>query len=467
MPFPDATVKRRGQNRLSDAQKQAAEDGLLPLKAAGIIEPCNKGDFATNLVIVPKKDSNGAWTGARLAVDYRPVNKITPTDHYKIPLPDEIHEAVTGCSFFSKIDLRQGFLQIPIDPSNRHLTAFWWNGEVWQYTRCPYGLKNSPVHFQRVMNRAIRDAGLAHCAKCYIDDLLIHSATFAEHLVHVEAILLMLVRNHLKAHPEKSIFGCDILEYLGHDVSEYGLSPNQVKVSAIQALPTPSGIEQLRRVLGFANFYRGYVPNFSAIAKPLTELLCKGVVWDWSAARSEAWETIKAELCRPGNALKRADPNLPYHLHTDWSKQGISAVLGQIPEGGAEALVACLSRSCNKHEANYGSSKGEMLAAVWAIRSFRHFLHGAAHPFTLYTDHHSLLWLTTSANLEGQFMRWACLIGDFDFRIVHKPGVDHLVADGPSRHPCLSTVDRTGSREEDPDPPRNKAAFTLLTQFSE
>ena len=97
---------------------------------------------------------------SRLAVDYRPVNKITPTDHYKIPLPDEIHEAVGNCKYFSKIDLRQGFLQIPIHPSLRHLTAFWWNGEVWQYTRCPYGLKNSPVHFQRVMNRAIRDAGL-------------------------------------------------------------------------------------------------------------------------------------------------------------------------------------------------------------------------------------------------------------------------------------------------------------------
>ena len=107
-----------------------------------------------------------------------------------------------------------------------------------------------------------------------------------------------------------------------------------------------------------------------------------------------------------------------------------------------------------------------MLAAVWGIRSFRHFLHGAAHPFILYTDHHSLLWLSTNTHLEGQFMRWACLIGDFDFRIVHKPGIDHLVADGPSRHPCLSTVDRTGSREETPDPPRAKDTFTLLTPFS-
>ena len=453
MPPPVKPINR-GQRRQSPLEKQACNKNLQPLVEAGIIRKCPIGDYATNLVVVPKKDSSGSWTDSRVAVDYRPINSLTPTDHYKIPLPEEIHQDVHGSKWFSKMDLKQGFLQIPIPEELQHLTAFWWNGEIWCYTRCPYGLKNSPVHFQRVMNQAIMEAGLSHCAKCYVDDILCHSATFDDHLRDLKAILTMLIVNRLKAHPIKCLFGCALLEYLGHDISEYGLTPNEVKVLAIRALPDPDGLEQLRRVLGFANFYRGYVPFYSSMAQPLNELLGKGVVWDWhtNPVRAKAWNEIKDALCKPGNALKRADPTRQYRLHTDWSQLGLSAVLGQLGDDATEYMVACVSRSNNVHEKNYGSYKGEMLAAVWGIRTFRAYLHGAAHPFLLFTDHRSLQWLMDNRSLEGQYMRWACLIGDFDFIVHYKPGAQHLVADAPSRDPSPSTADVTGAREETPTP---------------
>ena len=182
-------------------------------------------------------------------------------------------------------------------------------------------------------------------------------------------------------------------------------------------------------------------------------MLGKGIVWDWDSnpARQQAWDALKAGLCKEGNALKRADPTRPYFLHTDWSKDGLSAILGQQSDAGQEYLVACLSRSNNKHERNYGSYKGEMLAAVWGIRSFRHYLYGCPHPFTLLTDHKGLTWLMTNLNLEGQYARWACLISEFDFVIKYKPGSQHAVADAPSRGPSKCTRDTSGAREPPPE----------------
>ncbi|GAX85553.1 hypothetical protein CEUSTIGMA_g12968.t1 [Chlamydomonas eustigma] len=180
---------------------------------------------------------------------------------------------------------------------------------------------------------------------------------------------------NLKAHPVESRICFPCIEYLGHNIGSLGgLTPNEVKVAAIiRALPNPSNISELRRVLGFANYYRGlrgYVPHLSEIAKPLTDLLKKDVKWDkweWTAERASAWCDLKDALCCPDNALRHPDRNVRYVLHTDWSQKGLSAVLGHVdPKTGTEYLIACTSRSCNVHEAHrYGSYKGEMMAAVW------------------------------------------------------------------------------------------------------
>jgi hypothetical protein len=248
----------------------------------------------------------------------------------------------------------------------------------------------------------------------------------------------------LRAHPEKSIFGADCIEYLGHNISEYGLQPNQTKVEAVTNLRSPTNVSELRTVMGFINYYRCYVPNFASIARPLNDLFKKGKRWEWTEECKAAYQQLKDSIITPGKALKRLDPDRDIILHTDWSNRGIGAVMGQKDQDGKEYICACISRSLNQHESNYSSPEGEMLAAVWAIKSLRPYLHGRR--FTLVTDHSALLQLFKKTDLTGKYARWALALQDYEFEIVHRPGITHQNADPLSRMPQASSEDTTGAR---------------------
>ncbi|KAJ9512490.1 hypothetical protein QJQ45_018788 [Haematococcus lacustris] len=311
----------------------------------------------------------------------------------------------------------------------------------------PFGLRNAPSEYQRVMDRCIADASLTHCCRAYINDLRVHSSSAEQHLHDVATALRMLLANGLKAHPDKSLFGADVVEYLGHNVSSHGLSPTEAKVAAIRALPSPTTLHELRQIMGFLNYYRCFVPNYSAIAAPIIRLTGKGVPWQWEEQQQQAFATLKAALCTPGLVLRRVDPSRPYLLHTDWSALGCGAVLGQVDSAGQE-YMACISRSNNKHERQYNSYQGEMLSAVWAFKTLRAYLHGAE--FTLITDHQPLTWLMTNRNLTGHHARWALSLQDYNFTIQHRPGIKHQNADVLSRCPLPCDDDGTGARL-DPD----------------
>ncbi len=241
-------------------------------------------------------------------------------------------------------------------------------------------------------------------------------------------------------------------------MSQYGISPTQAKVMAIQQLPAPSNLTELRSVLGFTGYYRQYVPNYSSIATPLNRLLQKDVHYQWGPECDVAFQQLKDGISKPGNALRRFDPLLPTTLYTDWSNKGLGALITQ-EHDGVEYVVACISRSLNKHEKNYGSPKGETLAAVWAMKVFRPYLHGIK--FKLVTDHQALKWILRTDQLTGQFARWALSLMDYDFTIEHRPGKDNIPADTFSRFPSSSTSDVTGARlDEDTDPVFNPVLFT-------
>ena len=223
-------------------------------------------------------------------------------------------------------------------------TTFWWGNRTYCYTRLCFGLTNATAHFQRVMDYEIAMAHLQDNVCCFVDDILVHSRTHKEHVAHVRQALQMLHGCGLRAHPDKSVFGAASVEFLGHVVSPYGLSPHAAKVAAIRELPSPANVSDLRSVLGFCNYYRCYVPNYSAIVQPMNRLLSKDAAWSWSPECVQAFQDLKEELCREGRALRRADPALPYILYTDWSKQGVGAVLAQVHQDGREYMVACISR---------------------------------------------------------------------------------------------------------------------------
>ncbi|KAJ9514103.1 hypothetical protein QJQ45_002185 [Haematococcus lacustris] len=444
IPLTTTEPVRSPPRRYSPIERQICSDKTAELLAAGIISPVEGPcSYAAAPVLPAKKDVHGNWTDKRFAIDYRQLNAATRPDIYGLPRPDELFSELGDSCYFSKLDMRSGFFQLHIAPADRIKTAFWCGNKLYYFNRMPFGLRNAPAEYQRVMDRCVADAGLIHCCKAYIDDLLVHSTTAEQHLIDVTAALRMLQATGLKAHPDKSVFGADVVEYLGHNVSSHGLSPTEAKVAAVTALPTPTCLHDLRQIMGFINYYRCYVPNFSAIAAPITHLTSKGAPWVWGEEHQQAFATLKAAICTPGLVLRRADHERPFVLHTDWSTAGCGAVLGQVDDVGMEYMVACVSRSNNKHERNYSSYQGEMLCAVWAIKTLRPYLHGAS--FRLVTDHQPLTWLMTNPNLTGHHARWALSLQDYTFTIEHRPGNKHQNADVLSRWPLPGSLDGTGT----------------------
>jgi hypothetical protein len=179
----------------------------------------------------------------------------------------------------------------------------------------------------------------------------------------------------------------------------------------------PTNLKQLQAQLGLFNYYRGYVPNFNALAQPLYKLLQKGAEYKWSGEAQRSYDALKSALCTDGIALRQPVDSLPFHLYVDWSSTGIAAVLNQKDEHGREFMVACASRSLNAAEKNYPAWKGEMLAAVWGVKLLRPYLH--SREFFLHTDHRALLWLLTHKNPVGQQMRWVLALQEYRFTLVH------------------------------------------------
>ena len=440
----------------SPLEEQIRDEKLTEQHDVGfILERDTRSDFAACPTMPGKKDADGNWTDRRLCQDYRWVNQQMVADHKPLPLPDSIFRSLKGSKVLSKIDMRSGFMQIPIHPDSQHVTAFWWGSKLFQYTRLPFGIKTSVAIFQRVMETELEKAGLTHCAKVFVDDILIHSNNMEEHLLHLAAVIDALHAVGLRIHPAKSVFATNRIEYLGHMVTPDGLEPVAAKVAAMAQLPVPKNKDDLRSALGLINYYRCYIPDASSIAQPLNELLRKDVPFDWGPEQQQAYDALKAELCVPGKVLRHAHPDRPLILHTDWSTHGIAAVLGQLDDHGNEYMVACISRSLNKHERQYEAWKGELLAAVWGVKSFRIYLHGPRE-FELVTDHRPLLWLLTAPNPTGQQARWVLALQEYSFTIRHRPGATNIAADVPSRFPLPTTADITGARlDKESDDPYN------------
>ena len=435
----EPVYKRR--HRLSKVEWELVEKRCQELLNAGLIE-VSTSDFAAPTVMPAKKDAFGQYTDKRMCGDYRALNNVTRMDRYPMPTPEEIFDEVGEAKVFSILDLRQGFQQIVIQEDDRAKTAFWGASNLYQWRTMPFGLKNAPAKFQRVMDQVL--AGLTF-TRCYIDDILIFSRDFDEHLRHIEAVLRRLEEAGLRCHPGKCRFGTLTVPYLGHEITPNGLGVQQAKVDAIQRVPAPTDISRLRAFMGLAGYYRRFIANFSALSKPLNALLKKTQAWEWGPDQQQAFADLKQRL---GTApvLRRPDYTRRFLLKTDWSRLGMGACLVQADDEGHEYVIAYASRSNNAAEANYSSYEGECLAAVWAVVHFRPYLYGQS--FTLVTDHQPLRWLMTNDKLTGKLARWALILQEYDFDVVHKAGTAHLDTDGISRNPAISSADDSGARQD-------------------
>ena len=447
---PIWSPKRRYSQYETDLLKAYVEERLAAKLIAPLkLPPGVKEPFAAATVMPRKKDVEGNWTERWICGDYRPHNDKTVPDKYPMPIADELFDDLGGSDCFSTLDLRTGFLQIRIREGDQWKLAFWGHDDLYMPLRTPFGPKNAPALFQRLMDRVLRE--LRAVARAFINDTIVHTKGVAAHLTALRGVFAELRRHNIKVHPKKIRILFPEIPFLGHMVNPVGLKPQAVKVAAIQRIPYPTSPTAVKQFLGIVNYYRKFLRDCSAVARPLNDLLKKDVEFpeELSAEGKAAVDQLKRMLCE-APLLVRPDPKKPYELHTDWSAAGCGAILQQRDDSGAERVIAYASRSNNKAEGNYSSYAGECLAAVWGVRYFRVYLYG--NRFVLYTDHRPLEWLMTSPNLTGMHARWAMMLQEFDFEVRYRKGLINMNADGLSRSPQPETEDLIGARmHEDPE----------------
>jgi hypothetical protein len=266
----------------------------------------------------------------------------------------------------------------------------------------------------------------------FVDDIFVYSYTWEEHVQTLRNLFNRLRRANLTAKPTKCSIGYSNLECLGHLVSGLGqLKPHPDKVGAIKDAPRPETKKQVRSFLGLIGFYRKFVPNFAAIACPLTDLTKKGQPnkVSWGVCQENAFNALKQRLIS-APILKLPELDKLFVLRTDASDTGLGAVLLQEQEG-VKLPIAYASRKLLPREQNYSVIEKECLALVWGIGKFHTYLFGRE--FTLQTDHQPLLYLNKAKVANARLMRWALSLQPYSFRIEAIRGSENVGADFLSR----------------------------------
>lgn len=424
------------------ALRPKVEKELDNLVNSGVLEPVAISDWATPIVPVLKK--NGSL---RICGDFKvTVNPALQNEHYPLPLIEDLFAGLANGKQFSKIDLNQAYLQMPVDPESKELLTVSTHKGLFRYRRLAFGITSAPALFQKAMDQIL--AGLPG-VQCYLDDILITGRDNADHLHNLDMTLQRLREYGLKVRKEKCEFFQSSIEYLGHVIDGKGLHKAPSKTKAILEAPAPQNVNQLRSYLGLLNYYGRFIPNLSTLLKPLHELLRQGKKWEWSETCQLAFANSKKALLN-SEVLTHFDPALPLQLACDASPYGVGAVVSHIMPDGTDKPIAFASKTLNKAECNYAQIEREALSIVFGIRKFHQYLFGRR--FTLLTDHKPLTALLgPHAGIPplaaSRMQRWALLLSGHDYDIKYRRSELHGNADGLSRLPL--PVARPMTRQND------------------
>ena len=411
--------------RLSPPKCHLVQQEVDYMLSIGVIEQAVSA-WSSPVVLVGKE--GGAH---RLCIDYRKVNAITRSDAYPIPRIEDCIDRIGRARYVSKFDLLKGYWQVPMTDHAKEVSAFVTPSAQYVCRVLPFGMKNAPACFQRLMNHVTQ--GLCNVVT-YIDDVVVYSDSWEEHLEHVGSFFSRLSEAGLVANLPKCEFGQGQVTYLGHCVGRGKVLPRATKVCAIANFPVPETRRQLMRVLGMAGFYRKFVPNFATVTAPLTELLRKGVKWRWSAECQAALEAVKAILVSKP-VLVAPDFARPFCLAVDASEVGVGGVLLQAGDDNLERPVAYFSKKLNPHQKKYSTIEKEALALVLAVHHFEVYISGVAGDVVVYSDHNPLSFLARFQQSNARVFRWSLSLQPYSLSIRHVSGKDNVIADALSRGP--------------------------------
>ena len=419
---PGAKPHFRPLRRYSPAETQAINDMVADLLKKDLIEP-SKSPWGAAIAIAVKNDGT-----LRPCVDWRQLNNQTVKDRFPLPLQQALFDQLAHARFFTSFDLDSGYFQVLIKEEQRPLTAFRTQNGHYQFKVIGQGICNAPSTFVRIMTRLL-EKQLGVSVLLYLDDILVLSRTREDHLMHVREVLQILRDNEFYAKLKKCQFEKEELTFLGHRVGRHGIKPCPNKIVAVTSWPKPTSITEVRSFVGLANYFRKFIQGFSKLAAPLTNLTRHDAdISTWDESCDASFQGLKDALC---NAPTLAHPDFakPFEVIADASITGMGAILMQ--EGHP---VAYLSKKLSPAEVNYTTTDQELLAVITAIREWHPYLEGAAHDFTIVSDHHPLTHLQTQPNLSRRQYRWVEELQAFRWNWEYRPGRIN-VADPLSRIP--------------------------------
>ncbi len=411
---------------LSVPEREAMEKYISDSLTAGFIRP-SSSPAGAGFFFVAKKDGS-----LRPCIDYRGLNNITVKNTYPLPLMSSAFERLQGASIFTKLDLRNAYHLVRIREGDEWKTAFNTPRGHFEYLVMPFGLSNSPAVFQALVNDVLRDM-VDQFIYVYLDDILIFSSSLQEHVQHVRRVLQRLLENGLFVKAEKCAFHAQSVPFLGFIVSPEGVRMDPDRVKAVVNWPTPDSRKALLRFLGFANFYRRFIRNFSQLAAPLTALTSTKMTFRWSNAAEAAFTKLRGRFVS-APILRAPDPTRQFVVEVDASEVGVGAVLSQRATSDDKVHpCAFFSHRLSPAERNYDIGNRELLAVKLALEEWRHWLEGSGVPFIVWTDHKNLEYIQSAKRLNSRQARWALFFGRFEFSISYRPGSKNIKPDALSR----------------------------------
>ena len=403
----------------SRKDKEDFQELITRLESEGIVES-SVSRWLNPVVLVRKKNGD-----LRFCVDFRKLNELVVQDGYELPRIPELIGSLHGNHYFSSLDLKDGFYQVPIATRDKEKTAFYTGERLMQFTRMPQGYRNSPAIFQRVMTLVLEGL-IGKACLVYIDDILIFGKTETEHDDNFKRVLERLEKYGLKENIDKRCYKQREIEFLGYCIKNGRYEPKVGRAQGIVDYKRPANRKELQRFLGLLNYDRVFVKKLSEIALPLYGLLEKEKGYTWEEQHEEAFNQLKKKWSE-GLQLIIPDPNKGFTLETDASQEGIGAALLQDGQP-----VAYISRTLTKSERAYGITERETLAALWAMEKLQYQLLGRK--FMLVTDHKALEFMKEKKEFGShRIQRWAERFGRFEFEVVYRKGEDMVQADALSR----------------------------------
>ncbi|KAG1934069.1 retrotransposable element [Pimephales promelas] len=437
--LPGTTPPRGRLYSLSAPEREALENYLSDSLKAGTIVP-SSSPAGAGFFFVKKKDGS-----LRPCIDYRGLNDITVKNRYPLPLMSSVFEILQGAKIFSKLDLRNAYHLVRIKEGDEWKTAFNTPLGHFEYRVLPFGLVNAPAVFQALVNDVLRDM-LNVFVFVYLDDILIFSPSLQVHVQHVRRVLQRLLENRLFVKAEKCSFHVPSVTFLGSVISAEGISMDSSKVQAVVDWPVPDSRVALQRFLGFANFYRRFIRNFSQVAAPLTALTSVKSCFRWSESAQEAFDRLKV-LFTTAPILIMPDITRQFIVEVDASEVGVGAVLSQRSASDNKVHpCAFFSHRLSSAERNYDVGNRELLAIRLALGEWRQWLEGSSVPFVVWTDHRNLEYIRSAKRLNARQARWSLFFTRFDFSISYRPGSKNVKPDALSR--LFGSSSSSSTREE-------------------